>query len=144
MASVPQAGLVFVDNASGAVNAVLRSLLFDATSSDVVIYFHTVYGMVRTVMQYLSKMTGVTVVQANVTLPIATSSQATASSSSSPSSSSSSSPLWGADEEDAYIRALQPVLEQYGARVKMVIFSHISSVPGILWHFFISQLCITM
>jgi hypothetical protein len=39
-------GLVFVDNASGAVNAVLRSLLIGATEEDVVIYFQTVYGMV--------------------------------------------------------------------------------------------------
>lgn len=35
-----QDGLVFVDNASGAVNAVLRSLLFDATPNDVVVRAH--------------------------------------------------------------------------------------------------------
>jgi selenocysteine lyase/cysteine desulfurase len=57
-------------------------------------------------MQYLHTMTGVTVVQANVTLP--------------------------ATSPDAYTSALNSALETYGSRVKMVIFSHISSVPALI------------
>ena len=100
------AGLVFVDNASGAVNAVLRSLLLGATAADVVVYFHTVYGMVRSVLQYLTAMNGVTVVQANVTLPVTS--------------------------DQGYADALAPVLAAYGARIRMVVFSHISSVPAVI------------
>lgn len=54
---------MFVDSASGAVNSVLRSLLYDATNDDVVVYFHTVYGMVRTVVEYMQLITNLTVVQ---------------------------------------------------------------------------------
>jgi len=99
-------GLVLVDGASSAVNAVLRSLLRNSTSEDVVVYFHTAYHMVKSVLKYLQEMTGVTIVQVNVTLPLTS--------------------------QEAYLVPFKEALEKYNSRIKIVIFSHISSIPAII------------
>jgi isopenicillin-N epimerase len=61
--------LVFVDNATGGVNAILRSL--DLKPGDALLTTTHVYGAVRKTMQYVASRTGAVVVEAAVPFPVA-------------------------------------------------------------------------
>ena len=60
--------LAFVDNATGGVNAILRSL--DLTPGDELLTTTHVYGAVRKTMQYVASRTGAVVVEAAVPFPV--------------------------------------------------------------------------
>ena len=95
--------LVFVDNASGGINAVLRSIKLEP--SDQILYLNVAYGMVKTTIKYVSGHDhGESMLQANITLP--------------------------STREDI-IRAVDEQLVRNPA-VKLASFSHITSIPAVL------------
>jgi selenocysteine lyase/cysteine desulfurase len=103
--------VALVENASAAVNGLLRSLPLRA--GDVLVYFSVAYNMVKNTVQWLSATQGVEVVEVVVEWPIA-----------------------AGDEELAFSRPLQRALEALPAarlaRVQAVMLDHIVSVPAVV------------
>ena len=95
--------VVLVENASSAVNSILRSL--DLQKGDKVLRLSTAYGMVTNTLNYLSEIVGIEVLVANVTYPIA--------------------------DDTQIIGAVTDVLKRH-PDVKLCVFSHISSLPAIV------------
>ena len=59
--------IVLVENASSAVNSILRSLKLK--KGDIVIYFSTAYGMVKNTCKWLEQFEGIEVIEIPVSLP---------------------------------------------------------------------------
>lgn len=95
--------VVLVENASSAVNSILRSL--DLQKGEKVLRLSTSYGMVTNTLNYLSEIVGIEVLVANVTYPII--------------------------DDTQIIDAVADVLEVH-PDVKLCVFSHISSLPAIV------------
>lgn len=96
--------LVFVDNATTGVNAVLRSLLPVLRPSDEIVTTSHVYGAVWQTLQYLRDSTGVRLVTAEVPFPIS--------------------------HNDEVINAVKSALTP---ATKLVVIDHITSPTGILF-----------
>lgn len=96
--------LVFVDNATTGVNAVLRSLLPVLRPSDEIVTTSHVYGAVWQTLQYLRDSTGVRLVTAEVPFPIS--------------------------HNDEVINAVKSALTP---ATKLVVVDHITSPTGILF-----------
>mmetsp|Transcript_25600 Transcript_25600/g.56005 ORF Transcript_25600/g.56005 Transcript_25600/m.56005 type:complete len:467 (-) Transcript_25600:1324-2724(-) len=95
--------VVLVENASSAVNAILRSM--GLQSGDKVLRLSTAYGMVVNTLNYLSESVGIRVLVADVKYPVA-----------------------GADQ---IVSTVRKVLQEH-PDVKLCVFSHISSMPAIV------------
>lgn len=95
--------LVLVENASSAVNSILRSL--DLQKGDKVLRLSTAYGMVTNTLNYLSEIVGIEVLVANVTYPIT--------------------------DDKQIIDAVTDVMKVH-PDIKLCVFSHISSLPAIV------------
>jgi selenocysteine lyase/cysteine desulfurase len=95
--------VVFVDNASGGINAVLRSVTL--TPQDRILYLNLAYGMVKTTIKYVHEHDhGEVPLQTHVKVP-------------------------GSD--DAIVAAVTAALEA-NPSVKIASFSHISSIPAVI------------
>ena len=94
---------VLVENASSAVNSILRSLQFE--KGDKVIRLSTSYNMVVRTLAYLAETIGIEVIVVEVPLPITSPSQ--------------------------LLDALETALTEH-SDVKLCVFSHISSFPAIV------------
>lgn len=99
------ADVVFVENASAGVNAVLRSMTW--TVGDVAIILSTAYGMVKKTLAYLTMSYGIEVIQVHIPFPTA-----------------------GASEIVALLNAKLDTLQ--GKRLRIAVFSEIASVPALL------------
>ena len=101
--------LVLLENASAAVNSIFRSL--ELQPGDIFIYFSTAYGMVKHTAQWLSQDRGIQVIEVPISLPLISSAE-------------------------SYIEPLKAALGSLSApqlaRVRVVTFSHISSVPAFI------------
>uniref|UniRef100_A0A7S1YTA7 Aminotransferase class V domain-containing protein n=1 Tax=Trieres chinensis TaxID=1514140 RepID=A0A7S1YTA7_TRICV len=95
--------VVLVENASSAVNSVLRSMPFER--GDAVVRLSTAYGMVVETLDYLRGTAGIEVIVAEVTYPV--------------------------EGPDQMVRALEEALRRR-PDVKLCVFSHISSMPAIV------------
>ena len=93
------ADVVLVENASYAVNSILRSYPF--ASGDKVLLFSSAYRMVVDTLKYLVTTMGVEIVEVPIAYPVL--------------------------HEDELIRAVESTLEKH-ASIRMCVFSHISSM----------------
>ena len=98
--------IVLVENASSAVNSILRSFKFEANDS--VIVFSSVYKMCSdTVTRLLTNLTNIKVYEVPIPYPLT--------------------------DESILIEQFSKYLNEYksddGGRIRMAIFSHISSMP---------------
>lgn len=100
----PLDDVVLVENASTAVNAILRSFPFHA--GDVVLVFSSAYQMVTETLHFLNYHAKVETVEMPITYPVASSQH--------------------------FIDLLTQYLALYEGRVKLCVFSHISSMPTII------------
>ena len=98
-----QEDVVLVENASSAVNSILRSL--GLVTGDKVLRLSTAYGMVINTLDWLMQTIGIEVIIVEVEFPVIDNSQ--------------------------IIRAVSAALEE-NQDVKLCIFSHISSVPAMI------------
>jgi len=98
-----ESDVVLVENASSAVNSVLRSMNFQR--GDKVLRLSTAYGMVVHTLDYLVETAGIEVIVANVTFPV-------------------TDPI-------KIVEVVQTALIEY-PEVKLCIFSHISSFPAMI------------
>lgn len=104
--------VVLVENASGAVNSIMRSLSH-LRAGDIFMYFSVAYGMVKNTAQWLKENMGIRIIEVPVTFPI----------------------LEGSEE-----RAFAgPLGEALGAltdaelqRLRLVVLDHISSIPAVV------------
>mgnify|MGYP002637750004 CR=1 FL=1 len=93
--------VVFVDNATGGMNAVLRSIRLPPTAS--ILFLNVVYGAVRTTIQYVSQHDGQEAMeQVDVAVP---------------------------SSSDAIVAAVKARLEA-NPQIKLASFSHITSIPA--------------
>jgi selenocysteine lyase/cysteine desulfurase len=99
--------VVLVENASTAVNAILRSFPFQ--SGDVVLVFSSAYRMVTETLLFQEFYQNVQ----TILVPIAY-------------------PVNGPEE---MVQSFKTVIEEYGSRVKLCIFSHISSMVVLYFPF---------
>lgn len=102
--------VVLVENASGAINAVLRSL--GLRPGDILIQLSTAYGMVKNLAAWLAAELGVRVVEVPIELPVE-------------------------HALDTFVRPLERALREQlsaeeRARVRLLTFSHLVSNPGLL------------
>lgn len=95
--------VVLVENASSAVNSILRSMHFQ--KGDKVLRLDTAYNMVVRTLDYLAQTIGIKVVVVEVPLPITSSEQ--------------------------LLTPIEAALKQH-PDVKLCVFSHISSFPAII------------
>lgn len=95
--------LVLVENASAAMNSILRSIAL--TKGDKIMLLSTAYGMVKETLQWLVDTVGIELVVVPVTFPMANSEQ--------------------------LLSAVQTALIQH-PDIKVSIFSHISSMPSLI------------
>jgi hypothetical protein len=93
--------LVLVENASSAVNSLLRSL--NLVKGDKVLRLSTAYGMVTNTLTWLEEVSGIEVVVVNVDFPMT--------------------------DESQLLTAVQAAYDA-NPDIKLSIFSHISSMPG--------------
>ena len=107
--NVTSDNLVLLENASAAVNGIFRSL--DLVEGEIFIYFSTAYGMVKHTAQWLMETRGIRIIEIPVILPIV-------------------------DDEFSYCEPLRSTLNGLTptekAKVRIVTFSHLSSVPAFL------------
>lgn len=96
--------VVFVENASHGVNAVLRSLLF-SPPRDKILYLNLAYQMVKNTLQYVHNVTGEQLLMVNISFP--------------------TSP-------DAIVQAVAEALAANEGQVALASFSHITSVPTLI------------
>lgn len=95
--------VAFIPNASSGINAVLRSLKL--ARNDVLIYFSEAYGSVKFAVQHTAQLAGAKSVELVIKYPFT-------------------------DAE--IIDSLDSALRNYTSRVKLVVVSHVSSVPASL------------
>ncbi|PWY72083.1 aminotransferase family protein [Aspergillus eucalypticola CBS 122712] len=109
--NAPSTSLAFVKNATTGVNTILHNIPF--TSSDVIIYFDTIYGAIEYGLLALQERTGVQLRKVEYTLPIS---------------------------HDEIVRRFRDVVERVsnegnGMRVKAAVFDMVVSVPGVRFPF---------
>ena len=101
--------VVLVENASSAVNSIVRSLKLQ--KGDIIIYFSTAYGMVKNTCKWLESFEGIRVIEIPVSLPFK-------------------------NDVEGYVKpfieALDQLSEEELNRVQLAIFSHIASLPGVI------------
>lgn len=95
--------VVLVENASSAVNSILRSMQFQ--KGDKVLRLDTAYNMVTRTLDYLAETIGIQVIVVDVTLPIT--------------------------GPEQFVSEVEELLRQH-SDIKLCIFSHISSLPAIV------------
>lgn len=103
--------LVFVENTSSGINAILRSLPFK--TGDIIVDFSVAYGMVKNTLTFLRGFEGVVVDE----IPVVFRGKGT--------------PPVGVNGQSLE-EALEETLDKYGNAVQLVVFSHIVSAPGII------------
>jgi selenocysteine lyase/cysteine desulfurase len=104
--------VVFIENASGAVNAVIRSL--STQPGDIIIQFSIAYGMVKETVKYVEQTGDLHV----ITIPVFFHGDATMPTS-----------TGGVD----LVKALSSVMSDLDAsKVKLVLLDHISSLPAVI------------
>jgi len=97
--------VTFVENASAAMNAVFRTLIWG--DGDAVLILDTAYGMVKNTLKFVAEQSGVEVITVEVPLPL--------------------------EDDSAIDDALRAALRQHeGKRIRMASFSHITSVPALI------------
>uniref|UniRef100_A0A915KZG2 Aminotransferase class V domain-containing protein n=1 Tax=Romanomermis culicivorax TaxID=13658 RepID=A0A915KZG2_ROMCU len=96
--------LAFVPNVSSGINAILRSLKLSST--DVLVHFSEAYGSVKLAIQHVAHSSGAKVVEVPVKFPFS--------------------------DKDV-VDSLEQTLEKHGKNVKLVVVSHISSVPAAIF-----------
>jgi selenocysteine lyase/cysteine desulfurase len=103
--NTPSSTLVFIPNATTAINIVLRNLVFQP--GDHILYFATIYGACEKTIEYITETTPASSVKITYTYPI---------------------------EDDELIaeftRKVREV-EASGGRVKIAIFDTVVSMPGV-------------
>lgn len=102
---VPVDEVVFVSNATTAINVVLRSLKFE--KGDVILHLGSIYGSVEKTIEYLRETTDVDRISVPVEYPV--------------------------DDEDLVSRFQQTIKEakKEGMNVRIASFDTISSMPGV-------------
>lgn len=100
--------LVLVESASTAVNSLLRTMEWQ--SGDIVLYFSVAYGMVKNTALWLSKRSGVEILEVPVLFPIL--------------------------DSRAFIAPLEETLRQLGDdaksdQLKVAVLDHIASIPAV-------------
>ncbi|KAF8162479.1 pyridoxal phosphate-dependent transferase [Mycena galopus ATCC 62051] len=103
--NVPFETVVFVPNASTAMNTVLRNLQYD--DGDVIVYFATIYGACEKTVKYICETTKAQDAKVEYTYPI---------------------------EDEELVRRFKEVVageKAAGRRVKVAIFDTIVSLPGV-------------
>ncbi|PYH32595.1 putative aminotransferase family protein (LolT) [Aspergillus neoniger CBS 115656] len=109
--NAPATSLAFVKNATTGVNTILHNIPF--TSSDVIIYFDTIYGAIEYGLLALQERTGVKLRKVEYTLPIS---------------------------HDEIVRRFRDVVETVrsedgGLKVKAAVFDMVVSVPAVRFPF---------
>jgi len=97
------ADVVFVDNASHGVNAVLRSLNF--ASHEKILYLNSAYQMVKNTLTYVHEVRDEQLLMVNLTFP---------------------------STDDEIVAAVVAALDATDGAVALASFSHIVSVPGVI------------
>ena len=101
---VPAGEVVFVPNATTAINTVLRALVYK--KGDVIIHFATVYGAVEKTIRYIAETTEAEGFKIEVNYPIG---------------------------DDELVKLFEETIEKVNKdrRVKLAVFDTISSLPGV-------------
>ena len=104
--NVPVDEVVFVSNATTAINVVLHNLVFD--EGQVILHLSTLYGSIAKMIEYINETRGVENVNVAVEYPI---------------------------DDDALVSKFQMAIKDVNSgnrqRVKVAIFDTISSLPGV-------------
>jgi len=98
------ADLTIVENASSGVNAVFRSMKFNA--GDKILITSTAYSMVKNLCHYLGERYGVITVTVQLVFPLTS--------------------------NDDILRPVAAAIAEHGSSIKLASFSHIDSVPGFI------------
>ena len=101
---VPEGEVVFVPNATTAINTVLRALVYK--KGDVILHFATVYGAVEKTIRYIAETTEAEGVRIEAKYPIG---------------------------DDELVRMFEETIEKVNKdrKVKLAVFDTISSMPGV-------------
>eukprot|EP01114_Cavostelium_apophysatum_P024156 TRINITY_DN937_c0_g1_i1.p1 TRINITY_DN937_c0_g1~~TRINITY_DN937_c0_g1_i1.p1 ORF type:complete len:431 (+),score=61.55 TRINITY_DN937_c0_g1_i1:50-1342(+) len=94
--------VALIENASTAVNSVLRSLKFE--SGEKILYMNTAYDMVKFTLDYISKVENLQLLEVNLTFPLSS--------------------------QDIIQQAKQAIVSNKGSPIRLACFSHITSLPG--------------
>lgn len=100
--NVPVDDLVLVANATTAINAVLRNLVFQ--EGDLIVYIDTAYGACEKTIDYIVETTPAESVKVKFTLPCA---------------------------EDDIVQRFQDTLRAHRGKAKIAMFDTIASLPGV-------------
>ena len=95
--------VVLVENASAAINSVLRSIPFER--GDKVLVLSTAYSMVTEVIGWLKDTRGIEIIVVNVNFPL--------------------------DSNKQVLQAVSDTMEQHD-NIKICVFSHITSLPSVI------------
>ncbi|KAL0482752.1 hercynylcysteine S-oxide lyase [Acrasis kona] len=98
--------LVIVENASAAINAIMRSLAdgLNLGKGDAVLYMNIAYPMVKNIINYLAKVRGFDVLIVDIKFPITS--------------------------DDDFIVPVQTAISKYNGRVRVAALDHMSSYPS--------------
>ena len=101
---VPEGEVVFVPNATTAINTVLRALVYK--KGDVIVHFATVYGAVEKTIRYIVETTEAEAFNIDVKYPIG---------------------------DDELVKVFEDTIEKVNkaGKVKLAVFDTVSSMPGV-------------
>jgi selenocysteine lyase/cysteine desulfurase len=104
--SATEDNLVIVENASSAINAVMRSLAngLNLGKGDAVLYMNIAYPMVKNIINYLAKVRGFDVIIVDVKFPIT--------------------------KDEDFIEPVRTAIANYSGRVRVAALDHMSSYPS--------------
>jgi hercynylcysteine S-oxide lyase len=99
--------LVMVENASGAINSVMRSMNWEA--GGIILYLSSAYAMVKNTASWLARTSGGTVEIVEVKL----------------------GPDFPMAGDDSVLNPLRDALKKHRGKVKLLVVDHITSVPAV-------------
>ena len=107
--------VVFVDNASHGINAVLRSLASNLLQEkkSKILYLQTAYQMVKNTLKFLNNVYDDQLLMLNVSFP--------------------DEPFTTKDLDDVIVNLVETVLKENEYDIKLAVISHITSTPAVIY-----------